>query len=117
MSESTRIFKGIAAGLGYLSIPFFVLLLSNVSSCAGSSSEYCARNGSFACSIFYANFPYLLAGPVLLILGPLVLIWNIAKFREREEETTLDVCAVLIGIVSVVLHMYMWMADPSCGIK
>lgn len=117
MSTSSLVLRGIAVGLGYLSIPFFFLLFSQISVCAGSSSEYCARNGSFACSIFYANFPYLLFAPLLLLLGPVVILAGVARLLLKETETAVDVAARVLGIIAVVLHAYMWIVSPSCGIK
>ena len=116
-SKTIRVLSGIAAGIGYVSIPFYMIMFYHVSSCAGSTTEYCARNGSLACSIFYGNFGYImLAGPVVLPIGLVAIAVNIVTFFKKKKLTVIDILAMMLGVGWVGLIALSAGADPNCGI-
>lgn len=116
-SKTVRVLSGIAAGIGYVSIPFYLIMFPHVYSCAGSTTEYCARNGSLACSIFYGNFGYMMfAGPVVLPIGIVAIVVNVITFFKKKKLKVIDILAMILGAGWVGLIALEVGANPSCGI-
>lgn len=116
-SRSGRVLAGIVAGIGYTSVPFYLLMFITVNSCVGVSSEYCARNGNLACGIYQSAFAYfLLLGPFILPVGIAAIIVNVIFFLTKKRLSRIDWLVLALGAGAVGIVALSPQPPLGCGI-
>lgn len=115
-SKTVRVLAGIAVGIGYIAIPFYLLTATAVFSCAGVPTEYCLKNGGLASSMSGAGFAYALLFGLFVVPGGIsAIIINIVIFLKKKWLTQVDIALLLSGAGAVALTVLSSIASLGNG--
>ena len=103
-----RVLGGLSAGIGYVSIPFFLLMAYGL-----RHLHWYATNGGLAAMTLSAWLFYMELWPVALLFAILSAAFNVGWFLEKEKLTRSDIFVIFLGITFALTIFALSIVYPS----
>lgn len=108
ISKEYAVLGGIAAGLGYFSVPFFFLLVLS-----SQEWDYYLNHGGILRMAANALFLYGFAAIISLPIGAVSIIINIVMLIQKRSISRLDAIAIGMGVLFLLSIILVSVATPG----